>query len=247
MGNAISGTPVYSLWRARSTAPALVCGASMTLIHDIELQCSQSHPGRARCHAGRAVRRRILRRAAFTVIEVVVATAILAALSAVIIPVVAEQIERRRVDSAITTLKNLADAVTAFRVNVGMNPGRLVHLSAPITAMDVNSCGAAYGIPAANAWAGPYYTKQLLISTGLPLSEDNLGRVQNAFGRTSAVGSTAGTLVLEVSGITLEKVTEIDAAIDGDGGLTTGRIRWTTSPNPDGHVTMSYHVAINGC
>lgn len=180
-------------------------------------------------------------------IEVVVATAIIAVLSAVMFPVIAEQIERRRVDSAVTTLKSLADAVTAFRVNVGMNPGRLVHLSAPITGTDLNSCGAPYGTPAANAWAGPYYTKQILVSTGLPLSEDNLGRVQNIFVRAPAGVSTPGTLALQVTGIPLDKVTEIDAAVDGDGGLTTGRVRWTTPADADGHVTMSYHVAINGC
>ena len=183
----------------------------------------------------------------FTLIEVLVAAAIIAALSAVVFPVVAEQIERRRVDSAITTMKALADAVTAFRVNVGMNPGRLVHLSSPITSTDLNSCGTAYGTPAANAWAGPYFTRQILVATGLPLSEDNLGRVQNVFVRSPVGVATPGTLVLQVTGIPLEKVTEMDAATDGDGGAATGRVRWTTPADANGHVTMSYHVAINGC
>ena len=183
----------------------------------------------------------------FTLIEVVVATAIVAALTAVIFPVVAEQIERRRVESAIVTLKNLADAMTAFRVNVGMNPGRLVHLSSPITGTDLNSCGGVYGTPAASAWAGPYYTKQLLVDTGLPLSEDNLGRVQNLFVRAPAAVSTPGTLALRITGIPLDKVTEIDAVLDGDGGATTGRVRWITPADANGHVAMSYHVAINGC
>lgn len=183
----------------------------------------------------------------FTVLEVIVATAIIAALSAVIFPVVAEQIERRRVDNAISTLKDLADAVTAFRVNVGMNPGRLVHLSSPILNTDLNSCAVAYGTPAANAWAGPYYTQQLLITTGLPLSEDNLGRVQNTLVRTPAGVATPGSLAFQVTGIPLDKVTEIEASVDGDNVATTGRVRWTTPADANGHVTMSYHVAINGC
>jgi prepilin-type N-terminal cleavage/methylation domain-containing protein len=186
-------------------------------------------------------------RSGFTLIEVIVAAAIIATLSAIMFPVVAEQIERRRVDNAVTTLKNLADAVTAFRVDVGMNPGRLVDLSSPITSMDLNSCGSSYGTPAANLWAGPYYTKQLLISTGLPLSEDNLGRVQNVLPRDPAGLSTPGTLAFQVTSIPVEKVTEIDDAVDGDGGVTTGRVRWTTPADANGHVTMSYHVAINGC
>ncbi len=186
-------------------------------------------------------------RAGFTLIEVLVAAAIIAALSVIVFPVVAEQVERRRVDSAVTTLKNLADAVTAFRANVGMNPGNLVHLSSPITSTDLNSCGSSYGTPAANLWAGPYYTKQLLLSTGLPLSEDNLGRVQNVLARNPAGVGTPGTLAFQVTGIPLEKVTEIDASVDGDGGMATGRVRWTTPADASGHVTMSYHVAINGC
>lgn len=185
--------------------------------------------------------------AGFTMIEVLVAMAIIAILSAVSFPVVVEQIERRRVDSAITTMKALADAVTAFRVNVGMNPGQLVHLSNPITSTDLNSCGTAYGTPAANAWAGPYYTKQILQATGLPLSEDNLGRVQNTLVRAPAGVSTPGTLAFQVTGIPLDKVTEIEASVDGDNVATTGRVRWTTPADANGHVTMSYHVAINGC
>ena len=183
----------------------------------------------------------------FTVMEVLVAIAIIAILSAVSFPVVAEQIERRRVDSAITTLKSLADAVTAFRANVAMNPGRLAQLSSPITTSDVNSCGVAYTTAAVNSWAGPYYTRQLLQTTGLPLSEDNLGRVQNTLVRTPAGVSTPGSLAFQVAGIPLNKVTEIEASVDGDNVATTGRVRWTTPADANGHVTMSYHVAINGC
>lgn len=183
----------------------------------------------------------------FTLIEVIVAAAIVAVLSAVMFPVVAEQIERRRVDSAITTLKGLADAVTAFRVNVGMNPGRLVHLSSPILSTDVNSCEIQYGTPAANLWAGPYHTRQLLLVTGLPLSEENLGRVQNVLVRSPSGVATPGSLAFQVTGIPLEKATEIDASVDGDGNALTGRVRWTTTADANGHVTLSYHVAINGC
>lgn len=200
----------------------------------------------APCRVGRPFADGV-RSAGFTLFEVIVAAAIVAILSAVAFPVVAEQIERRRVDNAITTLKNLADAMTAFRLNVGMNPGNLTHLSSPITSTDLNSCGSAYGTPAANAWAGPYYTKQILISTGLPLSEDNLGRVQDVLVRAPAGVATPGSLALQVTGIPLEKVTEIDATVDGDGGGTTGRVRWTTPADANGHVTMAYHVAINGC
>lgn len=196
---------------------------------------------------GGQLRPELARNGGFTLIEAIVAAAIVAILSAVAFPVVAEQIERRRVDNAITTLKDLADAVTAFRAHVGMNPGRLVHLSSPITATDPNSCGSAYGTPAANLWAGPYYTKRLLIGTGLPLSEDNLGRVQNVLVRAPAGVATPGSLAFQVTAIPLDKVTEIDASVDGDGGVTTGRVRWTTPADANGHVTMSYHVAINGC
>src|SRR5688500_18482326 len=139
----------------------------------------------------------------FTIIEVIVAAAIIATLSAVVFPVVAEQIEQRRVDKAITTFKSLADAVTAFRANVGMNPGRLVHLSDPILSTDLNSCGVAYGVPAANLWAGPYYTRQILVATGLPLSEDNLGRVQNTLVRTPAAVANPGSLAFPMTGIPL--------------------------------------------
>lgn len=181
-------------------------------------------------------------RPAFSVVEVIVATAIVAMLSAIVVPVVAEQIERRRVDSAITTLKALADAATAFRANVGMNPGHLVQLSTPITSADLNSCGIPYTTAAVNLWEGPYFISQLLLASGLPLSEDNLGRVQNLLVRTPAGVATPGSLAFPVTNIPLDKVTEINAAVDGDLGATSGRVRWTTNAD-----TLFYHVAINGC
>lgn len=183
----------------------------------------------------------------FSLLEVVIAIVIVVVLSATVLPAVAEQVERRRVDAAIGTLKDLADAATAFRKDVGMNPGQLIDLSNPITTAGTNSCGVAYTTAAVNLWAGPYYKAQILITSGLPLSEENLGRVQNTLVRSPSGVATPGSLAFPVASAPLDKVTEIDAAVDGDGSATTGRVRWTTPANANGHVTFSFHVAVNGC
>ncbi|MEO7648772.1 MAG: prepilin-type N-terminal cleavage/methylation domain-containing protein [Gemmatimonadaceae bacterium] len=182
----------------------------------------------------------------FSLLEVVISVVIVVVLSATVFPVVAEQVERRRVDAAISTLKDLADAATAFRKDVGMNPGWLVDLSNPITTSGTNSCGAVYTTAAVNAWAGPYYKAQILIAAGLPLSEENLGRVQNTLVRNPS-GLAPGSLAFQVTDAPPDRVSEIDAVVDGDGNAATGRVQWTSPSGPNGYVTLSYLVAINGC
>lgn len=186
-------------------------------------------------------------RRGFTLLEVVIAVVILVLLSASIFPTVSAQIERRRIESAVSTLKSLADAATTFRKDTGVNPGRMVHLSNPITVSETNSCGAVYTTPNVNAWTGPYYTRQQLPATGLPLSDDNVGRVTNVLVRSPADVATPGSLSFQVVNVRLDQATEIDEIVDGDGSAATGRVRWTTTADANGFVTLSYHVAINGC
>jgi prepilin-type N-terminal cleavage/methylation domain-containing protein len=183
----------------------------------------------------------------FTLLEVVIAVVIMVLLSASIFPTVSEQIERRRIDASVKTLKSLADAVTKFRKDTAVNPGSMVDLSNPITTGGTNSCGAAYTTVNVSAWAGPYYTQQLLPATGLPLSSENVGRVNNTLVRSPAGVATAGSLAFQAVNVRLDQATEINEIVDGDASATTGRVRWTTPADANGFVTLSYHVAINGC
>ena len=184
-------------------------------------------------------------------LEVAIAIAIIALLSASIFPTVAEQSRYGRVRHAAKVTRELADAITAFRVNVGMNPGTLRQLTTPITIADVNSCGAAYVSADVAKWLGPYY-RFPLTTAGFPLSEDQFGRVQNGLVRAPANSSAPGTSAIQITGVPLDSAEELNALVDGTRATpelnrTTGRVRWTSPADVNIFVTVSYHVAINGC
>lgn len=191
-----------------------------------------------------------MRRQGFSVLEVAIAVAIIALLSASIFPVVAEKSRYSRVTHAARVSRELADAVSKFRKDVGLNPGTLMQLTTPITTADVNSCGATYVTADVNKWVGPYY-RFPLSTAGFPLSEDQFGRVQNALVRAPATAAP-GTTAIQITGVPLESATELNSLVDGELATvelnrTTGRVRWTSPADANGFVTVAYHVAVNGC
>ena len=192
-----------------------------------------------------------VQRQGFSLLEVAIAVAIVAVLSASIFPVLAERTRYSRVTNAGRVTRELADAITAFREDVAMNPATLRQLTDPITTADVNSCGATYVTADVNKWDGPYYTRFNISSAGFPLSEDQFGHVQNALVRSPA-SSSPGTTAVQVTGVPEESAGELNYLVDGAAATTTlsrttGRVRWTTPPEANGFVTVSYHVAVNGC
>lgn len=179
-------------------------------------------------------------------IEVIVAVAVTAILVVSIFPTVSDVLERRRLESAAKTLRELAVSIWAFRADVGVHAGALADLTAPIAVSGVNSCGVNYTTPNVNAWAGPYYTRQSITSSGLPLSSGRFGHAQNALVRTPSGVATPGTTSIVVTGVQSAAAVELNDLVDADGSSTTGRVRWGAT-DPQGFVTMTYHVAINGC
>ena len=78
--------------------------------------------------------RRAAGAAGFTVIEVVVALAIMVTIAAVVSPSLLGFLDRARVDRAVESLETLAEAVSEFHDDTREHPSALSNLSTPVTA-----------------------------------------------------------------------------------------------------------------
>src|SRR5688572_18153316 len=95
-------------------------------------------------------------RGGFSLIEIVIALAILVTIAATVTPVMMGALDRSRMEEGLETLLALAGAVNEFEKDVTDYPSLLTQLTEPISSGDHNSCGSNYGSGNANGWRGPY-------------------------------------------------------------------------------------------
>lgn len=162
----------------------------------------------------------MIRRRAFSLIEVLVALAVMVTLAAVIVPGVVQILDRARVDRGYESLNAISAAVLAFRTDVGHSPAALTQLSEPITGAMSSSCGVSYGQKggqAAKAWAGPYLNR-IVPTTGLPVG---IGTAENALNQVGA------TLQVTVNGVLEADALALDTRVDGGDGAGAGGVQWS--------------------
>lgn len=193
-----------------------------------------------------------------TVLELAVVIAILGVLGVVIVATTsgssaAQRSDQDRINEVASTLDQLARAMAffeatlpkfSFKQTVGVYPGRLSHLTTPISTSQRNSCGAVYTSGEVALWQ-TFYTREIpptgfLIAPGF-ITQDSLARTPP---------NTATTLRGELA-IVIPNVTRADAAllartVDGDSSGSAGTVRYT--PN-DGSspVTVSYITLVGRC
>lgn len=196
-----------------------------------------------------------LRRPGFTLVEIVVAVAIMALLTAVTLPTVAQYLSDQKIATTASTLTALKNGIATFRANVVVSPSRLTHLTRAITSTDTTSCTgrgialpfAPYGSVAALRWsiAGPYYPKALS-TYGLQVP---IGTISDTLSRTAAAG-TASYLNITIRNVRFQDAVKLNDLMDGtadvnqaDRSNTTGAVQWGV---PDAHerVSVTYSVSI---
>lgn len=180
----------------------------------------------------------------FSLIEIVVALAILVMIAATVTPAMIGYLDRERANEGSDSLLNLAEAIASFHEDVGYYPSELSQLTEPVPHDGKNSCGSSFGGGAADDWNGPYLTR-IIPSTGLPIF---VGLAQNELIRTPEHAGThsSGTLALVVTGVRLDDAEAMNQTIDSDASSTSGSVRWT-APDGDGFVTMYLLAPIVGC
>lgn len=168
---------------------------------------------------------------------------------------------------ALWTERRSGDPSSFFQI-IGVNPGKLSHLTSPITTTDRNSCGL--GMPQQNAtrfknaevnrWEGQFFRQELpttgfLIAPGF-FANDQLLRysaIRNPTGPPwfnqeyfpAGNTTTPGTLAIVIPNVKYEDAVALAQRVEGDPTGTFGAVRFT--PNGTAPVTVEYHIGIHGC
>lgn len=192
-----------------------------------------------------------------TLVEVVVALAIVGFVAAAILPVLTFKPEWDRVELAKDRLYAIDTAIYRFRQVVTANVGRLSHLSTAITTSDSSPC-TNYTTQEVNKWptgtppnGGPFL-KEVLPRDSFAL--ERVGMVQDKTVREPSEISGPGNvhfLSFFITGVHIDDAKEMNDWIDGSADLDpttstnlTGKIQWHSAPTAQGFVTVKYRVII---
>lgn len=193
------------------------------------------------------------RRRGFTLPEILVTIAIIAALSVVTIPAVMSKLTEARAAALAETLDGINETVQNFRGNVGRYPRTLSQLSAKPTTGASEVCQGTIPPVNINQWRGPY-TSRAFTAAGTKIGDatvqDVLRRVpENA---SSTPFGIAYVDVLEVDSII---AFHLESSFDGtplnyvEGSVGAGTIVWSrTAPPPAAPVgKLSFAIPVRGC
>lgn len=199
-----------------------------------------------------AVARAALRSAGFTLVEVIVALAVLLILAAVALPQLTGYLDQKRIEETAKQMVAIRDALyktgttnTAFFQTVGSNAGALHQLSTALTTADNDSCQTNFTGPQRTAWAngGPfvnYIVTTSGLATPIGLADDVLIRVP------ANGGGATGTLRIRWNNTaSLEDAQALDLHVDLVAGAASGTVQYTPQAGTD-MATVYYDVVING-
>ena len=181
-------------------------------------------------------------RAGLTLLEVMVALAVIAILAAAVAPNFLGVFDRKRVDASAESLVEIMAAMTTMRLDNQDWPGSISHMAEPITTSMTNICGNTYPNGKVNNWEGPYLDRPIPAS-GLPIG---VGIAENVFVREIVSGNDA-YLKIQITDITEEDAVALNHVLDADSSETGGAFRWDTPPDAEGMVTAYYLRPIRGC
>lgn len=184
-------------------------------------------------------------RSGVSLIETIVAVALVILLAAAFIPNLLASTDRLRVAHAALTLETIMDAMTDARLDNQDWPGRVSQLTTGITTADQNACGSFYNPGRVQNWDGPYLD-QFVPPAGLPLG---IGFLQDPIARVVLSGGGRGQiseLKLVVEGAAEEDVLELSRLVDGNEDPAGPTIRWTP-PTGGELITFEWVRTVKGC
>lgn len=180
---------------------------------------------------------------AFTLVEVIVALAVMLILAAVAVPQLGGYLDQKRTEETAELMVEIRDALISFATEVGDNAGQLSYLSAPIVNGDADLCGTAYNGGERGNWAnaGPYV--DFVIDPGAGLATP-IGQVENDLDRTTTGGTWLWITWNNTA--TLADAQAFDLHVDGVLNGASGTVRWSPQAGTD-MATVNYVIPINGC
>ena len=164
-------------------------------------------------------------RRAFTLVEVMIAIALVAALAAVMVPTIRGRLQDAYENAIVEELTNLTAAVQAYRQDVGKYPPALDYLSA-LRASPVDRCGVALSASAQANWRGPYVSRAIPNSSGYVVAQkDTMADVITA----NSSGQPPVGIFIRIQGTDTMTAHNVDIKLDGLPIATQGQVRWAIS------------------
>lgn len=219
---------------------------------------------------------RLASRSAFTLLEVVVAVAILGVIGAMVVVGIQDSSrvggEIRRIDDAAAVLSALRDA--GFRYNLGdrgdtsftwaislasakgTNPGRLSQLTNKLVTTDLNSCGGQFGATLYPRWHKNFYPSPIASTTPFRiedgfLADDIVQRFDISGNAQANPGTTSdvatpASVAIVMKNVAIQDARNLALAVDG---TTAGVFPGVVRFTASGNapVTVYYHIAVHGC
>lgn len=191
---------------------------------------------------------RTLRRG-FTVLEILIGIALIAIMSAAVIPALMGRVRDAQTSALGQSLFSLSQAIFEYRKAVTSYPGELVLLATKPLGTNTDLCGNNIGTGNANSWRGPYVSREL-VSGGIGIGD---AQIVNTLRRTPAAPALPTSLYIDVTMVDTLTAVDLEAQFDGDANPGTGSIRYSNGPvgsipaAAPGTVTLSYAMPVNGC
>jgi prepilin-type N-terminal cleavage/methylation domain-containing protein len=182
----------------------------------------------------------------FSLMETLIALAIMAILAAVVVPTVASRLSPSNSAVLASNLQLINAATLEYRENVGKYPNELLDLTTkPTAGVSLDACGAALSTTPVASWRGPYLSLSVN-SSGIQSGD---GLIANTISRTPSSTSLStvmkGVLQFSVSGVTQDNADDLESLFDTGSDLTTGTVQWVANSSTGG--TLTYAIPIRGC
>ena len=182
-----------------------------------------------------------VRRRGFTAVEILVALAIVAVLSAIVVPEVVGRVRESRQSALSQTFFGLSQGIAEYKKAVTRYPSRLSLLTVAPGAGATDACGDTLSLANKNNWRGPYVSRQLL-ATGTRMGD---AQISDTLFRTADPPPTY--LYIRATGVDVKIAEGLEAELDGTSvnPTITGTIR--TDPPVAEQVVLNYSIPISGC
>jgi type II secretory pathway pseudopilin PulG len=175
-----------------------------------------------------------------TLVEVLLALAIIAVIAAIVIPTTANQLRIGHSAALANQLVNLRDAIARYRENVGAFPIGLTQLTTQPGALDTDACGTLLSVAERNGWRGPYINKNVVAA--LPVGDALVQTILTRVPANTAI-TPIGVLQIQSTSVDNDIALALEQQFDGNNNLTTGTILWAAA----GGGTLTFQIPIRGC
>lgn len=188
------------------------------------------------------------RRRGFSLPEILIVLAIIAALSAVVMPAVMNKLTEARAAALAETLDGINEVVQNYRGNVGRYPRFLSQVSTKPATGAVEVCSGVQPDVNINQWRGPYASRTFTSAgtrIGDALISDTLRRVP-----ANAASTPYGIAFVDVTEVDSVVAFHLETSFDGTPiNYTAGTITWTRAAVPPAGPVgkLSFAIPVRGC